>query len=430
MKFISSIILVCIYTLQSFSQVENRKPFSAFDAPEFYVDAISFAYGDSSASRIDLYIQVPYAQLQFVKEQSQFVAKYDVQVNIIGGDKASITEKLWTEELRLTAFEQTQAKTAYNLTQRSIVITPGKYLLRTQIRDLESKRTSVVTRSLTVDDYSGTQLSLSDLMLVNRVTHEGERRNIVPNVSGNIGENFNNFYVFFEIYHTSPDESLQVHYIVHDTKEHILFNQVQQYLPKGTKTQLITKFDSTNYTAGAYTLTVEVKKFPVNDNTPAITKQKKFSVHWAGAPLNVTDLDLAVKQVRYIATTKDFEAMDEAPTEEEKRRLFEEFWKKRDPSPDTKRNEDMEEYYSRVEYANKYFSHYLPGWKTDMGMVFILFGSPNNVERHPFDIDAKPYEVWSYYDYNRTLLFIDESGFGDYRLSSSIADMIQRLKLK
>ena len=88
----------------------------------------------------------------------------------------------------------------------------------------------------------------------------------------------------------------------------------------------------------------------------------------------------------------------------------------------------MEEYYSRVEYANKNFSHYQAGWKTDMGMVFILFGSPNNVERHPFDIDSKPYEIWSYYDYNRSVIFVDESGFGDYQLLTPIWDMLQRLK--
>lgn len=63
-----------------------------------------------------------------------------------------------------------------------------------------------------------------------------------------------------------------------------------------------------------------------------------------------------------------------------------------------------------------------------MGMVFILLGSPNNVERHPFDIDSKPYEVWSYYDYNRQVVFLDETGFGDYKLLSNIYDLLQRAK--
>ena len=107
---------------------------------------------------------------------------------------------------------------------------------------------------------------------------------------------------------------------------------------------------------------------------------------------------------------------------EDKRRMFNEFWKKRDPTPKTDYNELMEEYYSRVDYANKNFGHYMEGWKTDRGMVYIIFGIPNNIERHPFDMDAKPYEVWTYYEINREFTFVDATGFGDYRLMNPIWD--------
>jgi len=49
-------------------------------------------------------------------------------------------------------------------------------------------------------------------------------------------------------------------------------------------------------------------------------------------------------------------------------------------------------------------------------MVFIILGTPNNVDRHPFDLESKPYEVWQYYELNRSYVFVDETGFGDYRL--------------
>ncbi|CUS97606.1 GWxTD domain-containing protein [Candidatus Kryptonium thompsonii] len=82
----------------------------------------------------------------------------------------------------------------------------------------------------------------------------------------------------------------------------------------------------------------------------------------------------------------------------------------------------MEEYYSRVKYANEHFGHYLEGWKTDMGMVYIIFGPPSSVDRHPFDINAKPYEIWYYYEINRRFIFLDETGFGDYRLITPLWD--------
>jgi hypothetical protein len=51
-----------------------------------------------------------------------------------------------------------------------------------------------------------------------------------------------------------------------------------------------------------------------------------------------------------------------------------------------------------------------------MGMVFIILGEPNDVERHPFEQGAKPYQIWYYYQQDRRFIFIDETGFGDYRL--------------
>ncbi|HEX9615291.1 MAG TPA: GWxTD domain-containing protein, partial [Bacteroidota bacterium] len=88
----------------------------------------------------------------------------------------------------------------------------------------------------------------------------------------------------------------------------------------------------------------------------------------------------------------------------------------------------MEEYYHRVEYANKNFGHYMDGWKTDRGMIYIRFGSPDNVERHPFDMNTKPYEIWYYYELERQFVFVDETGFGDYRLRYPTTDLWGRVR--
>jgi GWxTD domain-containing protein len=140
----------------------------------------------------------------------------------------------------------------------------------------------------------------------------------------------------------------------------------------------------------------------------------------------VNDLDLAITQLRYIARDEELTSLEEAQTTEEKQDVFMEFWKKRDPNPNTPRNERMEEYYRRVAYADKEFSHHLEGWRTDMGMVFIIFGRPDDVDRHPFDVNEKPYEIWRYYGINYEFVFIDQSGFGDYRLITPIWEAWKR----
>ncbi len=147
-------------------------------------------------------------------------------------------------------------------------------------------------------------------------------------------------------------------------------------------------------------------------------------------PRLVKDMDLAIDQLRYIAKDDEFSILKDAQTTDEKQARFIEFWKKRDPNPSTPRNEKMEEFYARVEYSNKHFSHYLEGWRTDMGMIYIIFGPPNNVDRHPFEVDSKPYEIWSYYDLNYSIVFVDETGFGDYRLTTPIWEIWQRCGLR
>ncbi len=88
----------------------------------------------------------------------------------------------------------------------------------------------------------------------------------------------------------------------------------------------------------------------------------------------------------------------------------------------------MEEYFARVDYANEKFKTHREGWKTDMGMVFIIFGVPDNIDRHPFELGDPPYEIWDYYAINRRFIFVDESGFGEYRSVYPIWDDRVRIR--
>ena len=145
-------------------------------------------------------------------------------------------------------------------------------------------------------------------------------------------------------------------------------------------------------------------------------------------PNAVKDIEKAIEQMVYIATPSEMDSLRDEKSAEKRVEKFKEFWKKKDPSLATEENEVMNEYFRRVEFANKNFSHYLEGWKTDMGMVLIILGEPSNVERHPFEIDSKPYEVWEYYDLNKKLVFIDNTGFGDYRLLTPLTGDMTRFR--
>jgi len=100
--------------------------------------------------------------------------------------------------------------------------------------------------------------------------------------------------------------------------------------------------------------------------------------------------------------------------------IFLRYWRDRDPTPNTSLNELMEEYYIRVNYVNEYFNmSWREGWETDFGMIYILFGPPDEIQRSkPDGSNTSVYQVWYYNRINKQFVFKDRNGFGDYRLDT------------
>ena len=89
------------------------------------------------------------------------------------------------------------------------------------------------------------------------------------------------------------------------------------------------------------------------------------------------------KDVAYIITDEERRAFKKLETDDERENFIEEFWRRRDPDPDTNENEYREEYYERIAYANEHFASGIPGWKTDRGRIYIMYGKPDERETHP-----------------------------------------------
>jgi GWxTD domain-containing protein len=124
-----------------------------------------------------------------------------------------------------------------------------------------------------------------------------------------------------------------------------------------------------------------------------------------------------VDQLRYISRTHELDFLKQAP-DSLRDSLWQQFWKGRDPTPGTDRNEAQDEYYERISFANQHYSVGIrPGWRTDMGQIYIRYGAPDEIERHPFDTDIPAYEIWYYYRDGHKFIFSDVQGFGEYRLT-------------
>src|SRR5882762_9004312 len=141
------------------------------------------------------------------------------------------------------------------------------------------------------------------------------------------------------------------------------------------------------------------------------------------------------KDVAYIITDEERKAFKKLATDDERERFIEEFWRRRDPDPDTDENEFREEYYERIAYANEHYASGMPGWKSDRGRIWIMYGKPDERETHPSggsyerpsyegggSTSTYPIETW-FYRYlagvgsGVEIEFVDPTGSGEYRIA-------------
>ncbi len=141
------------------------------------------------------------------------------------------------------------------------------------------------------------------------------------------------------------------------------------------------------------------------------------------------------EDVAYIITDEERTAFKRLSTDDERQQFIEQFWLRRDPTPDTEENEYKEEHYRRIAYANDRFASGIPGWKTDRGRIYITFGPPDEIESHPAGgsyerpyeegggtTSTYPFEKWRYRyidgignDVN--IEFVDTTMSGEYHMS-------------
>src|SRR5712664_2622702 len=96
--------------------------------------------------------------------------------------------------------------------------------------------------------------------------------------------------------------------------------------------------------------------------------------------------------VAYIMTDEERQAFHRLSNDEERDSFIEQFWLRRDPTPDTVENELKEEHYRRIAYANERFASGIPGWKTDRGQIYIKYGPPDERDFHAGGSHQRPIE--------------------------------------
>ena len=383
--------------------------------PNFQVETITTASLEEDLTNLDVYTKIAYDELQFIKFNKKFRAIYELSIIIYDelGDRQD--GKVIRDTITIEEFARTNSLEEFSIKKTNFLINNDNYSINIGIMDLDTRKTEFQQMTLSVPKY-GKQLAVSDILLLDYlVISESGGVELTPNISNSLIIESSDFQAYYEIY--GVNKKINVRTIVANIEGHEIYSVKFDAEPEDGVIKIYDSIKQDQLKFNRYNFIVEVGK-----GKNMVRKSKTFRVRWFGMSETITNLDKAVEYLRYIAPQGEFEKMLNSDVEL-KRKLFIKFWKKRDPSPESERNELMAEYYKRIKFTNENFATFTDGWKADMGMVYILFGNPNDIERHPFDMGAKPYEVWYYYELNRNFVFKDDNGFGDYKLITPLYDI-------
>jgi GWxTD domain-containing protein len=163
---------------------------------------------------------------------------------------------------------------------------------------------------------------------------------------------------------------------------------------------------------------------------PVPEKQRKANAKALKIELSKTYRKWLDEDVRWIITDQEKSAFMQLSNDEERDQFIEAFWQRRDPTPDTEENEFKEEHYRRIAYANEHYAAGIPGWKTDRGRTYIVFGPADEIEAHPSggsyerpmeegggETSTFPYRYLEGIGQEVIIEFVDSCMCGDYHMT-------------
>lgn len=409
-------------------------------ANEFAFEAVT-SHTPDGAPQVTVRVEIPYSSLRFVRRTEGFASEHTIQVVFHYADEnqqpvRQASSRSFPRTVTVASFDESRSPLSIAHIEESVSLPPASYIVSIRVEDLNGGRPLVQEQFVEIPAFSGA-ISVSDVTFLDAQTREPRVLSVIPS-------DISEMLIRYELYstsnraalvrfgiRTSPTErrarglfGLFGRRVSEDAGPITLLGFEEHQLSGGVDMRMTT-LSIPEIEPGDYDLIVQVEE---SRGTVIDERVRTFSVQHYGLPTPFLDLDSAIAQLRYVARDREIRAMQEAPTYQERLRLFTEFWDRRDPTPGTPRNERMEEYYSRISHANASFgAGSLLGWSSDQGEVYIRFGEPDTVENHGVDNVSRPYEVWYYERMGRRFIFVQNNRSGVFQLMVPLWDERTRM---
>ncbi len=441
MKLLAVSAIVLFTTARLFAQNPLSKD-SRVGIPPFEVDFASFADTAKGKSRLEVYYKLRNVGFSFVKKGNEYQAAYEVEVNLEGENGREVASKNSSEEFTVPTYEQTQSLESYRLNAAHFLVRPGEYKLKIHLTDNNSREISSATRKAVVPDFTRGALAASDLLLIGAFADSAdlplfkkENHTVIPSVSRAFGDPDSLMHFYFEVYTQRPDlKRLRLEYEITQRHHGTWIKENDSLELTGPKTPVFADLPVHKFPPGDYRLKVILRE----GKKELAKEEAEFKMNWNWEAALAYNFEDVVDLLRYFAREMDVQPLEKAPSEK-RREAWEEFWKERDPTPASRKNEAKEEFERRVRFADSYFNYMgLPGWKSDMGKIYIRYGEPDQVDEdpsgqrntNPFADETDRYtsnvtrirqtghasQTWYYFSFRRAFSFEDVTGNGSWVL--------------
>ncbi|MFC1493429.1 GWxTD domain-containing protein [candidate division KSB1 bacterium] len=394
---------------------------------------------------LNVFTRIPYYNLQFLKFELIYRAQYEIIVQILDDQKNIVEEISWIETIQTRRYEETSDPGIFHLTRSMLSIPPGEHSVHVNIEDINSRNSENKIRMLTTPEEEDLYFKTSNILIVEDYTLKVEGvADYIPSVTDSLYDSEKSFYAYFEILPSVPTVNYTIDAALRSKKEegdNTIIRTNFDLLSGNDPIPVIFNLNDNELEAGTYTVTFDI----ILENNVIQTLEKSFYIGWYSAPNNENDLNVIFDQIKYVynrafyfktlRTTGYiysryldlfvdvfgeiiFAKKDEL-TFEDKLNMFNYLWYSLDPTPGTEINEKRDEFLRRIDYTIENFAKgSFPGWKTDKGVIYILFGPPDNIYEN--GITGNLY--WKYYKKEIIFRFYDKHGFKDY-------DFIQTLPI-
>jgi GWxTD domain-containing protein len=362
---------------------------------------------------------------------------------------------MMVDSLIITDFVKSlnEIKNTQKFAQQSLAqVESGDYELICQFTDLVRKKSITIRDSLKIRAFPEEKLTMSDIEFASSIARQSPAENnfdknglrVIPNATKIYGSGFDELHYYAEVYNLAyengqENSTFHANYFVIDNNGKVVKEVTGCPLKKPGPSAVINgKFDLDVLASGFYQFKIEITDDATGKKT---SSTKSFYIYRPGDFVSTSkpvidksvgllqeflamdgdSLNKYFEQLKYLALKEEkdiFKKLDDNG----KRNFLVEFWRQRDPAPETPVNEKKEEYFRLLRYANRNFSvGKKPGWKTDRARILLIYGKPDEVERFPSSTEFKAYQIWHYYNLlgGVKFYFVDIRRVGDYQLVHS-----------